>query len=120
MTTFQKGLIVTVITILANSLASGWPGSALQYEILGLTMAGSLLVYFGQSFILPATSGIKDLNWIDLLKGGLVATGSALSSFAAAAITATVVDWGSVVKLVISTFIMYLAKNFMSPGAPAK
>lgn len=114
MNTFTKGLIVTIITILANSLAAGWPASALQYEILGITMAGSLLVYFGQSFILSATSAANSLNWLDMLKGALVAVGSALSSFAASAITATVIDWTVVLKLVASTFIMYLAKNFMS------
>lgn len=114
MTTFQKGLIVTIITILANSLSAGWPASGLQYEILGITMGGSLLVYFGQSFVLPATSVSNYLNGLDYVKGALVAVGSALSSFAASAITATVIDWTVVLKLVASTFIMYLAKNFMS------
>lgn len=120
MNTFTKGLIVTIITILANTIAAGWPTTQIQYEILSLTMVGSIFVYFGQSFIFPATSGKLDLDWKDMLKGALVAVGSALSSFASSAITSTDIHWSEVLKLVVSTFIMYLAKNFLSPSSPGK
>ena len=48
--------------------------------------------------------------------GLVVAVGTGLSSFVAAAITTNPVDWGEIVALMVSVAVGYLAKNLGSDG----
>ena len=110
-----KGLIATIISLLATTLSTtGWPADVLHWEMLLITMVGTIAVYFSQSALFPATSNVNDLNKRDLLKSVLVSVGSALSSFAASGITGSHIDFIAVGKLILTTIVLYLAKNFVS------
>jgi len=115
-----KGLIATIISLLANTLATtGWPTTAVQWWILLITMVGTVLIYFGQSALMPATSKAGNLNGTDLWKALFVSVGSTLSSFAASGITGTHIDFVNIGKLVLTTIILYLAKNLVTPPPKA-
>jgi len=119
MNQLTKGLIVTLISLFATTLSTtGWPADLLGWEILGITMIGTVCTYLGQSLLLPGTSNTGALDWRDLLKGALVAVGTALSSLAASGITGSHVEWIALAKLVVTTVILYLAKNLVTTGKP--
>lgn len=116
---FTKGLIATLIALLTNLFAtSGWPATPVQWWSLLITIVATVLIYFGQSALIPATSKAGQLNGRDFWKGLAVSLGNALSSLIASGIMATHIDWAEIGKLVGSTALLYLGKNLVA--APPK
>jgi len=118
--TLVKGLIITLITILATTFTTtGLPATVIGWEILSITTAGTLLVYLAKNFLFPSVSLFGTIDLRDLLSGLIMAVGSALSSLAASDITGTKVDWIHLLSLSGSIAVGYLAKKFVSGLAPA-
>jgi hypothetical protein len=112
-TTVLKGLIMAVIALVASTIStSGFPATAIGWEILGITVVGTILVYLGKNAIAPSTSAIGTINVGDLISGAVVAIGSALSSWAAAAITATTLDWKALLIAAGTAGGTYLLSKF--------
>lgn len=110
-----KSVVMTAIIFLATALAAGFPSTWLQWEILGITLAGTLAGYVAQSLTLPSTSMIGDFNWRDGLKGILIALGNVLSTVGAAAATGTAINWMDILKSVVVLSIGYIAKQLVTP-----
>lgn len=113
--TFLKGLIMTVVTILASMIASGGlPTTSLGWIALGITLVGTMLVYVAKNAVFPSVSVLGKVSLQDLLSGLIMAVASGLSSWAASALTSQPVDWNSLLTLMVSVVVGYLAKTFAS------
>lgn len=116
-TNFEKGLIMTVITIIAAALAQ-LPTGTFGWEVFGITTASTIAIYIAKNAIFPSTSlgGILTTN--DLWSGLIMAIGSGLSQFAADAISKTVVDFKSLGILMITVITGYLLKTVNTTTTP--
>ena len=110
--TFLKGLFMTAIVFIATSLSAGFPESLVQWQLLGITTLGTVLAYIGQAAIFPSTSVFGTMNLRDLLKGGILAVASFLSSVGATVITGTKIDWLVIGKSVFAVITAYFIKQF--------
>lgn len=107
-----KGLIVTIITFLAETLSNnGLPGNTVQWYVLGFTLLGTIVTYVAQSLAIKTTSIAGDINWLDLGKGALVALGNFFSGIGAAYVVGTSIDWKALFISAGTLLIGYLAKQ---------
>ena len=111
-----KGLVMTAIVVIASAIATAFPETLSQWEALGITLVGTLVGYFGQSYAFPSTSFLGDVNSRDFLKGLMVALANLLSSLGAAAATSTVIDWKDIAKSILIVFSGYIVKQLASPA----
>ena len=108
-----KGLFMTVVVFVATSISTtGLPKNALEWQILAITMVGTVIGYIAQSVAFPSTSILGDINLRDLLKGGLLALSNMLSGFAASGITGTAIDWKALLTGAVMVLVAYFAKQF--------
>lgn len=112
--TFNKKILMTIITIIGASMSYGIPTNILQGEVFGIIILGISIPYIVKDIIAPSTSPTGVLNWKDYLSGGLIALSSALSSWGAAAFTQTAIDWKAFIILTVTTTGGYLFKTFNS------
>lgn len=113
---FWKGLIMVVITFLAQLIAtSGLPADSLQWQVAGITLLGTIAGYVGQSLGLISTSASGEINWKDALKGALIALGNFLSGWAATWIVGTPINWKELSISAFAMFVGYLAKQVVTP-----
>ena len=104
---------MTLVTFLVTSFStSGFPATNLAWELLAITTFGTILVYVGQSVILPSTSVLGNANTLDIVKGLIVAVGNGLSSFVATFVVGSVFSWRAVAISVGGIFMGYLVKQF--------
>ncbi|MFC4230574.1 hypothetical protein ACFOW1_01640 [Parasediminibacterium paludis] len=116
-----KGLLITVITFIASTIASGgFAGTALAWETLGITTLGTVLIYLAQSFAFPSTSIIGELNLKDLAKGAFVTLGNFFSAYTASTVTTGHVDWKSLFISAGSVFAMYILKQLGTTVPPTQ
>lgn len=111
-----KGLVMTAIVFLSTALATGFPVTNIQWVILGLVFAGTMIGYISQSTLFPSTSVQGDLNLRDVLKSLFISVSNVLSSLGAAAITQTQIDWGEIAKNIIILTAGYLLKQVTTPA----
>lgn len=118
--TFAKGLFMAIVAIFATTYTTtqGFPSSQTGWEVLGITILGTVLTYLAKNAAMPSYSLFGTINLHDLLSGLVLAIGSGISSWAAHAITATTVDWHSLLSLMGSVAMGYLAKNFIQKDNP--
>ena len=115
MNTLAKGLLMTVITFIATAIATtGIPATSIAWEVMGITVVGTVIGYIGQSLILPSTSPEGVLNYRDALKGALVALGNFLAAIGATELVGTVIDWKGIATGVLALLVGYFAKQFTS------
>lgn len=114
--TTKKGLIMTVITFLSAALATGFPVTNIQWIILTLVFLGTMLGYIGQSVLLPSTSVQGEINLRDIYKSLCISASTALSTFGAAAVTQTSIDWGEIAKNILILTAGYLVKQATTPA----
>ncbi len=113
--TLAKGALMLAITFLATTITTtGYPHGAIAWELLGITLLGTELIYLGKNAMFPSTSVQGDLNLRDVLSGLFIAFGSGLSSWAASHVMGTAVDLTSLLELMGTMLIGYLAKNVLS------
>ena len=104
---------MTAVVFLATTISTiGLPKNALEWQILAITLVGTVIVYVAQSVAFPSTSIFGDINLRDLLKGGLLAVGNMLSGFAASGITGTMIDWTALLTGAGMVLVAYFAKQF--------
>jgi len=114
MKTTLKGIMMLVLVFIATSIqTNGYPANILGWEVLGITLLGTVLIYVIQSIKLPTTSEPGTMNWLDIGKGGIIAIGNMLATFTAAGITGTHIDYkalfGTVMTILVGYFIKQLA-----------
>jgi len=109
-----KGVIMTAVTFLATLITNGGlPKSSTEWIILIVTMAGTVLAYLAKNIIFPSVSLWGSINLKDLLSGVIMAVSTALSNWAGTLITNTSINWNSLLTMVLTVVIGYLAKTFM-------
>jgi hypothetical protein len=119
--TLIKGLIMTIVALIATAVTTtGLPDTLIEWQYFGITVAGTVFVYLGKNLFITSNSSFLALNIGDLVNGLVVAIGTGLSSFVAAAITTNPVNWGEIVTLMVSVAVGYLAKNLGSDGTVKK
>ena len=110
-----KVLIMTIVAIIASAISTkGIPTDLVSWEVLGITILGSILVYVGKNFFYPSTSPIGTIDGKDLISGLIIAIGTGLSDFIAHGITGTSVNFSQLATFVITVIIGYLSKNLAS------
>ena len=119
MSTFSKGLIMTIVALLASVISqNGLPHDATGWEILGITSVGTILLYIGKNAVFPSTTVAGSLSWADILSGLFMALSSGVSGWVATLVTGTAINWHSLITVMITTVVGYLAKTFMQTPAP--
>ena len=114
-----KAILMAILIFTASTVAglietSGMPSTGLAWSVLGLTTFFSVVAYSVQSFLLPSTSEQGQLNWLDILKGGIVAACNAGSAFLAGNVLGAAIDWKGVLGATGAVLIGYLIKQFKS------
>ncbi len=116
-----KTVIMLMITSAAAIIAETGIPQGIEWAILGVSVFGTSLVHIGQSLALPTNTAQGDINFRDLLKGGIVALGNFLAQFAASYIPGAIIDWSDMINSAAMVFIMYcikqLATNKTLPAA---
>jgi hypothetical protein len=112
--TFNKKILMTIITIIGASMSYGIPTTLVQLEIFGIIVAGVAIPYIPKDIFFPSKSPDGKLYWSDYLSGAFVAISSALSSWGASAFTSTAIDWKAFITLIGTTTGGYLFKTFNS------
>lgn len=110
--TTLKTWVMVGITTLAALLSEGFPKTTIGWQIVGITFAGTMLVYIAKNVLWPSQSKPGDLDWRDVISGLIMAVGSALSNWGATAAVGEAINWGSLWTLVISVTVGYLVKTF--------
>jgi hypothetical protein len=105
-----KGALMLLLTSIL-SMATNMPADNSAWTVFGLTTLGTMIGYFAQSSLFPATSETGQLNGKDLLKGLLVALSNGLSTWAATAIEGTVLSWKTLLITTVGMFAGYVLKQ---------
>jgi hypothetical protein len=120
LTGFSKSLIMTIVTFLASAISTGgFPSTGQGWEILGITVVGTALVYVAKNAVFPSVSVFGTINLKDLLSGLILAIGTGLSNWVATLVTGTPIVWHNLLILMGSVVIGYFAKNFGTQNPPA-
>lgn len=119
-TTFFKGLFMAVLALLATTFTTtGLPTTPTGWIVLGITAAGTTIIYLAKNWVFPSTSVLGNLNIWDFVSGIAIAIGSALSSWAASVVTSTPINWSDLGHLMIVVILGYFGKQFATPSTPA-
>jgi len=107
---FFKGLLAAVIAALAT-IYSVEGASIIFY---GVSIAGTVLVYFAQNALLKSITVFGTIDLKDIIKGSILAVGTAVSSYAASLLTGVDFTWSSFGTIVWSALVLYISKNLFS------
>jgi hypothetical protein len=119
MKTSIKVLLMALVTIAAGVFSqSGLPTTTVAWEVTGMTVLGSFLIYVAKNAIIPSTSVGGTINWMDIVSGLIMALGTGLSNWAASAITSTPIVWTELLKAMGVVVIGYFAKTFFAKPDP--
>jgi len=110
-----KGGIMLLLTSILM-LTTNFPEGNTEWLVWLFTTIGTLLLYFAQSTIFPASSLQGQINGLDLLKGLFIAAGNALSAWGANAVEGTTIDWKSLIITMVGLFAGYLIKQWQTPS----
>lgn len=113
--TVVKGAIMLLLTSIL-SLVTAMPADGTAWLVFGLTTAGTMIGYFAQSSLFPATSETGQINVKDLLKGLLISLANGLSTWVSTIVTGTVLNWKTLIITVIGMFAGYILKQFSTPA----
>lgn len=107
-----KATLMVLFTFIATAVTTtGWPGSGVEWAVFGVAALGTVIVHVAQSFVLPTTSYVGDVNWLDILKGAIIALGNFFSMFAASYLPGSEVDFVQMLESGGSVFLMYVIKQ---------
>lgn len=109
-----KGAIIVLLTSIM-SLTTNYPETSIAWAVFGWSTLGTLVLYFGQSLIVPSTSATGQINGVDLLKALLVAAGNAISTWAANAAEGQAVNVKSLILTMIGLAAGYMLKQWQTP-----
>jgi hypothetical protein len=107
---FFKGLLAVVIACIA-SLFSVKEAGALYWAV---SIVGVVLTYFGQNAILKPVSLFGQLDLTDIIKGAMMAAGTAISTYIASLADVGTVNWHNLLYSVGAATFAYLTKNILS------
>lgn len=110
---FITGLLTALGAVVVTFIqANGLPATGVAWIVLLITILGNLLIYLGKNAIKPSTSTFLNVNIGDMISGLILAIGSALVSFAAAAITSTSVDYALLWHTAVTVGVTYVMTKF--------
>lgn len=107
---FFKGLLAVIIATIATALSIS--GVGVWYYVV--MVIGVVITYFAQNALIKPISVFGTIDLTDVLKGALMAVGTAITTFAATIITATILDWKVLLSTAGTAFLAYLTKNLFS------
>lgn len=110
-----KGAIIVLLTSIL-SITTNYPETGTAWAVFGWTTLGTLILYFGQSIIVPGTSATGEINWRDILKGLLVAGGNAISTWAANAAEGSAINVKSLILTMVGLVAGYILKQWQTPA----
>ena len=112
---FLKGLFMSLISFVSTSIANnGFPSTATDWLVLLITVVGTVLIYFGQSFMLPTTSKKYGFDWRDLVKTFILGAGNLFVTSGAAYVIKGHILWEPVLKGLGTIIFIYVGKQFAS------
>lgn len=112
-----KGLLMTILVFVATFFqTNGIPATIIQWDVLGIITLGTVIGYIAQSYIIPSTSTAGSLNWLDLLKGGLVALSNFLATWGATAYAGISIDLKSLFSSIVAILVGYTIKQVTQQG----
>lgn len=111
---YNKKILMTFITIIGTAMSNGIPKNILQLKVFGIVVLGVSLTYIPKDIWFPSNSSHNTLSWRDYVSAGILGLSAALSEWTASAWLATVLDWQSLLTIVLSTIGGYLFKTYKS------
>lgn len=116
-----KQILMALLVLAAGVFTTtGMPTNQIAWAAFGITVAIAFLGYLAQSKLLPTTSIPGSIDWIDFVKGLLVAASNVLGNFSAAHIVGQPVNWHAILLATVGVFVAYIIKQFSAfpiPGA---
>lgn len=109
-----KGALIILLTSLTGIFAN-MPETPHKWAIFWITTIGTILVYFGQSIILPGTSSDGTINLRDMLKGLILSAGNGISNYFATNGSDEKIDWNKLIMAMAILFAGYLLKQWQTP-----
>lgn len=111
--TFIMGVLTAIAAVIGTYFqTNGFPSTTVGWEILGITIAGNVVIYVGKNAVLPSISLFGTIDTRDLLSGLVLAVGNSIVQFAASAITSTAVNWHLLLTTSASIAGTYLLSKF--------
>lgn len=113
MKTFWKGLIMALVGFLASTISDL---DTVNWIYVAIASGSFILLYVGKNAWKPSTSELGKLNWPDILSGGFIALGMAISDFAGQIITVGFadIDWKAFGLAILYAVIGYFTKTFFA------
>lgn len=107
---FFKGLLAALIGCIASLLSVD--GAGVWYWVI--TILGVVITYFAQNAIIKPVSVFGTIDLVDIIKGILIAIGTAISSYVASLVDVGTVNWPALWSTVGAAALAYLTKNLFS------
>ena len=118
MKTVIKGLIATIIAIAAGILSAGIPSTSTGCIVAGITLVGSVLIYFVQRWSGLFTVTDKNIVGIlDFVSAAVIATATAVINYVATIATTDIVNWHAIWSLAGTTFIGFIIAKLKTTNA---
>lgn len=114
--TFAKGLIMTIVALLAAYFSENIE-TGIDWVYLLITTVGITATYIGKNYKFHSDSGFLGLNWNDIYSGLILAGGTAISSFIASMVSTGVFDTVALLALAKAVLIAvagYMGKTLFS------
>jgi len=110
-----KGLFMTLVTFVATLWeTSGFPKTNLAWQVMGLTITGTVVIYLAQSLMLPSTSKEGEFNLMDFIKGAIIVAGNGLIALGVSNFTGTTLDINVVFAAMGTVLLPYMTKQFIT------
>lgn len=110
-----KGALIILLTSLTGIFAN-MPENPHKWTIFWLTTVGTILVYLGQSILLPSNSTDNAINLRDVLKGLILSVGNGIINYFATNSNDEKIDWNKLVMAMVVMFSGYLLKQWQTPA----
>lgn len=114
--TFAKGLIMTIVALLAAYISENIE-KGIDWVYLLITTIGIAATYIGKNYAFHSNSGFLGLNWNDVYSGLLLAGGTAISSFVASMVSTGGFDKVALLALAKAVLVAvggYMGKTLFS------
>jgi membrane protein implicated in regulation of membrane protease activity len=89
------------------------------WSVVIVTIIGTILVYSGKNLFIKSDSSEGTLNLKDLLSALLILIGTAIIDAVAQLVINDAINWGLMLKIVLSTIFTYLGTTIFT-GQPKK
>lgn len=113
---FKSFLMYIVAFISSMIVSSGLPQVSSEWVIMGITVGGTALAYFGNNWMFPSVSIWGSINLKDILSGVLISVSTGVFNWLGTLAAQVPFDFNALWVAVYSGAIGYLATVFASPN----